>query len=474
MFLARHGSAQMPDRKGRVWNYSPAELTEAGQAQAHALGQSLAEVKLDAVYASDLLRAKQTAEAIADATGAGMVVDPRLREIDIGEHEGASLDALSRDHPEFVPWLAIAFGGRFPRSDFRVPASLRFPGGESVEEMLARSLPAFLEITERHRGETAVIVAHQWLVQALLCHVTGTPIESYDRFAVPQASLTLVEAGDEGRGVLHVLNGTRRLGEAAGGRLAVGSDERRLANDPDRADTCRVFVIRHGEAMRVQAGAPVYSHRPVPLTPVGEAQADGLAQALRPIAIDAVYTSDLLRARQTAERIAAPHGLAPIVEPALREIALGEFEGMTRERVHAEHPRFVPWLEVSFVGRFPSDGFHHPADLAFPAGESVAGIYPRVREAFERIVARHLGGTVVIAAHGWVIQPLLCHVIDCEVANYFRFPLGYASTTMVEVDADARGVLEAFNGGAPLAEVAGGRLGGSAFARTGDREEALG
>lgn len=454
LFLARHGSARMPDDQGRVWNYSDAQLTDAGLAQGRELGEALRGVRIDAIYSSDLLRARQTAQLIAHATGAPIVIDERLRELDIGSHEGTTLAALRQRHREFVPWLEIAFGGRFPHADFRIPATLRFPDGESVSDMFARVLPAFLEIVEQRQDQTVVIVAHQWVVQALLCHVTGAPVDRYDRLAVPQAALTFVEAEPNGRGVLHILNGTRRLGEAAGRRLG----SRLSHGDPDMAGTCRLFLVRHGHAMRVESGEPVYSHRPVPLTDVGEAQVRQLARILRDVPLDAVYTSDLLRAAQTAEPIAAAHDLEPIVEPQLREIALGDFEGMTLDRVRVEHPRFAPWLEVAFAGRFPSESFHHPAELCFPAGESVLGVYERVREPFLRIVNAHLGGAIVIVSHGWVIQPLLCHVVGCEPTQYFRLPVHYASVTLVEVGPDGRGVLEILNGGVPVFAFAGGRL----------------
>jgi broad specificity phosphatase PhoE len=459
VFLARHGSARMPDADGRIWNYSDAELTEVGLAQATELGEALREVDVDAIYTSDLLRARQTSEVIGRATGAPIAMDRRLREVDIGEHEGTTLARLRERHHEFVPWLEIAFGARFPQAGFRIPASLRFPGGESVTDMLDRALPSFLEIARQRQGQTVVLVAHQWLVQALLCHIVAAGVDRYDRFAVPQASLTFAEVAPDGRGVLYVLNGRRRLTDAAGGRVVRSRSASRAAPDPDAKATCRLFLIRHGHAMRVEEGEPVYSHRPVPLTDTGEEQARRLARVLTDVPLDAIYTSDLLRASQTAETVAAGREVAPTVEPGLREVSLGDFEGMTLERVRAEHPRFAPWLEVAFAGTFPTEEFHHPADLRFPSGESVLDIHERVRQVFRRIVKQHLGGNVAIVAHGWVIQPLLCSVVGCPPTEYFRLLLGYATVTLVEVDEDGHGVLEMLNGRLPLLETAGGRLG---------------
>jgi alpha-ribazole phosphatase len=198
--------------------------------------------------------------------------------------------------------------------------------------------------------------------------------------------------------------------------------------------------------MVVEEGEPVYSHHPIGLTPDGRRQSQHLASALAPVRLDAVYTSDLNRAQETAEPLAAVQGLEPVVMPELREISLGDFEGMTLARVYAEQERFVPWLEVSFNDWFPSEEFHHPAELAFPGGESVLAVYERVIEPFQQIIRAHLGGTIAVISHGWVLQPLLCHVLGAPAQSYFRLQLRYAAPSLVEVDADGRGVLEVLNG----------------------------
>lgn len=238
----------------------------------------------------------------------------------------------------------------------------------------------------------------------------------------------------------------------------------------DLRSTCRVFLVRHGQAMVVEEGGPVFSHHPIGLTADGRRQAQRLASTLAPVRLDAVYTSDLNRARETAEPVAAVQGLSPVVVPELREISLGDFEGMTLARVHAEHDRFIPWLEVAFNERFPSDEFHHPAELVFPGGESVVSVYERVIEPFLRIVRAHLGGTIAVVGHGWVIQPLLCHVLGAPTTSYFRLQLRYAAPALVEVDADGFGVLEVLNAGTHVGEATGpGVAGAEAGAATQER-----
>lgn len=472
MFLFRHGQAQMPNEQGQVWNYSEAALTDAGRHRAGELAAALAGVHLDAVYASDLHRTRQTAEAIANPHSLPVIPDERLRELNIGDFEGMTLARLGQLDGRFLPWLQVYFEGRHAGLGFHVPADLSWPGGESVGATLGRVLPAFLEMARRSQGRTIAVCTHAYVLQALLCHIVGIEVAKYWSFAAPPASFTMVDVGTDGRGVLRALNGELNLPALVGGRLPLRRDDDcRLAahstvpdsESDDLRSTCRVFLARHGQSMVVEDGEPVYSHHPVGLTVEGRRQARVLASMLAPVRLDAVYTSDLNRARETADPVAAVQRLTPVVVPELREISLGDFEGMTLARVHAEQERFIPWLEVAFNLRFPSEEFHHPADLVFPGGESVASVYKRVLEPFLRIVRAHLGGTIAVVGHGWVLQPLLCHVLGAPTANYYRFQLSYASPTLVEVDADGRGVLEALNSGAYMASA--GPAAGEAEAR---------
>jgi alpha-ribazole phosphatase len=454
MFLLRHGRAEMPDEHGRVWNYSDAALAAAGRRRAAELGALLSSVPIDAVFTSDLRRARETAEAIASPQEVPVIPDPRLRELNIGDFEGMTLPRLRQIDRRFLPWLEIYFEGRHAGPDFHIPSDLAWPGGESVAGTLRRALPAFLDIAREWQGRTVAVCTHAYVLQALLCHVVDLDVSQYWTFAGLNASLTLVEVGADGRGVVRTLNGDLGLDMLVAGRLPLrGQDGMVVEDSPksgagsdDLRSTCRVFLARHGQSMVVEEGEPVYSHHPIGLTPDGRRQSQRLASALAPVRLDAVYTSDLNRAQETAGPLAAVQGLEPVVMPELREISLGDFEGMTLARVHAEQERFVPWLEVSFNDWFPSEEFHHPAELAFPGGESVLAVYERVIEPFQRIIRAHLGGTIAVISHGWVLQPLLCHVLGAPAHSYFRLQLRYAAPSLVEVDANGRGVLEVLNG----------------------------
>ncbi|MCL4395208.1 MAG: histidine phosphatase family protein, partial [Chloroflexi bacterium] len=114
--------------------------------------------------------------------------------------------------------------------------------------------------------------------------------------------------------------------------------------------------------------------------------------------IDAIYSSDLQRARETAQIIARPHSLPVEVDQRLREIALGEWEGLRVIEVMVQYPREYSERQQS------------PLHSRAPGGESVAEVAARMREAADEIACARPGERVVIVSHGLALATLLCRV----------------------------------------------------------------
>ena len=351
--------------------------------RAATLSAILAPLKIDAVYASGEPRATRVATVVAAPTEAPLIVDPRLH---------------------------------------------------AADDLGSAAVALFCELVRVRQNGTIVIVCERRVVQVLLSFVMEAGAENAHRFDVAELSLTAVEAGRDGHGVLRALNADRNAAPAAPG-------------------SSKVYLIRHGHAMSVEKGGPAYSHHPIPLSPHGREQAARVGAALQSGAVAALYSSDLVRARETSQIIGGAIGLDVVVDETLRELALGDFEGMTLERVHAEHPRFVPWLEITFRERFPTRDFHHPAELSFPNGQSVLEVHERALATFLRIVRANRGHTVAIVSHGWILQPLLCHIVGASPNLYYRFSLPTATLSLAAVGDDGRGELEIFNGAVGLTEL---------------------
>ena len=218
-FLVRHGQASVPDQEGRYFSKGLVPLTETGERQAASVGELLRAADLDTIWASELLRARQTAEIISRVTGVPALYDKRLQEVDSGDLDGSSFAELERDHPEFLPWIGSGFKQGFSDSTGHLDSTLRFPGGESVEDAAARAIAAFQQIAAAHMSGCIAIVSHAWVTSSILCHVLGIPVTQYFRFGMANAGVSLVRVGPDGRGMLDALNVSVPLDALAGGSV---------------------------------------------------------------------------------------------------------------------------------------------------------------------------------------------------------------------------------------------------------------
>jgi broad specificity phosphatase PhoE len=159
LLLARHGETDW-NRELRIQGSSDVALNDLGREQARALAQELADVELDAIYASDLARARATAEAVAETHGLEVRVDPRLRERSFGSWEGLTREDIA----------AFPEGSRHD--------------GESDEEVRARVLEAVEEIARAHPGEQVLVVSHGGALNTLWHHALGVRVERWENCAV--------------------------------------------------------------------------------------------------------------------------------------------------------------------------------------------------------------------------------------------------------------------------------------------------
>jgi broad specificity phosphatase PhoE len=143
-----------------------------------------------------------------------------------------------------------------------------------------------------------------------------------------------------------------------------------------------LLLARHGETDWNREGRWQGWADP-PLNDTGRAQARELAEQLRSTPFDAVYSSDLARARETAEIVAAPHGVPVVADAGLREIDVGSWSGLTRAELEE---------------RFP--------DGERPDGETRDQHSARVHAAVERIARANLGRRVLVVTHGGTMRAL--------------------------------------------------------------------
>jgi len=156
---------------------------------------------------------------------------------------------------------------------------------------------------------------------------------------------------------------------------------------------CELTLIRHGETPDNRIGRWQGS-RDIPLSEVGLAQAEALRTRLAEESFDALYTSDLSRARQTMDTVRPDQAVT--VTETLREVRLGPFEGLTSAEIKASHPE-------AFQRRIESDD---PADFTFalPGMESRVAFNQRAAEAVQACTSGHAGQRVLVICHGGVLR----------------------------------------------------------------------
>lgn len=165
---------------------------------------------------------------------------------------------------------------------------------------------------------------------------------------------------------------------------------------PDGAT--EVLLIRHGASAPARAGAPfplVDGQGDPELAPEGREQAEQVGERLGGETFDALYVTTLRRTHETAAPLARRLGMEPLVEPGLREVHLGEWEGGAFRRKVAENDAIAQRM------------FAEERWDVIPGAESSEAFAARVEEALTRLAAKHAGGRIAVFTHGGVIAQAL-------------------------------------------------------------------
>ncbi|PLZ03317.1 histidine phosphatase family protein [Burkholderia sp. WAC0059] len=191
--------------------------------------------------------------------------------------------------------------------------------------------------------------------------------------------------------------------------------------------TTQILFIRHGETAWNRLKR-IQGHLDIPLSPSGEEQARQLAsrlagEAARGARLDAIWSSDLGRARQTAQPTAQALGLLPLrLSEGLRERLYGAFQGHDDKEVAARFPDgFARWQA-------------READFAPPAGESLRAFYQRVVQAAQTIVAAHRGQRIACFTHGGVLDCLYRFARGLALETPRDYPLLNASINAIDFE----------------------------------------
>lgn len=198
IYLVRHGETEW-NALMKFQGQTDVPLSDRGRQQAGLLGERLAGEKFQGFYASDLTRAYETAAIISRHHGLNIETIPELRELNFGAWEGLTNKEIKESFADEVKrW-------------WENPLSTRIPGGETLGEMVERSVVAVKKIVERHNGENVVVVSHGGAIRSIVGSVLGMDLNKYWRLRLDNACLNIIDFPEWEKGILMLFNDCSHL-----------------------------------------------------------------------------------------------------------------------------------------------------------------------------------------------------------------------------------------------------------------------
>ena len=185
-YLVRHGVTEW-NSGGRLQGHTDIPLSESGREEGRLTAKRLARVQLVAAYASDLVRAQETADLVLEGQDVPLSLTSGLRELNYGEWEGRTFQWIEEGNPS-GPIQNIAKDPDFAP-----------PGGESTTELCERVMEVAKRLMEAHGGDDSVlVVGHGGSLRALAVGMLGLPAVSLWRMGTSTASVSILRQRDEG------------------------------------------------------------------------------------------------------------------------------------------------------------------------------------------------------------------------------------------------------------------------------------
>ena len=198
IIIIRHGETEW-NKTGRFQGHSDVPLSAEGRTQAAALGKNLVVDHVDAIYASDLTRAMETAAPLAQRFGLEVISDPQLRELNFGAWEGRNFNDVNAENPNAM------------KNFYTDPEQADIPESEPFPEFQRRIAGRVREIVAQERGKRIVIVSHGASIRILLADLLSMPIRSIWHLSQLNTAVNKIRFEDDGFAVVTLMNDTSHL-----------------------------------------------------------------------------------------------------------------------------------------------------------------------------------------------------------------------------------------------------------------------
>jgi broad specificity phosphatase PhoE len=196
--------------------------------------------------------------------------------------------------------------------------------------------------------------------------------------------------------------------------------------------TTMILLIRHGETLGNRDGM-FRGQKDFPLNENGRAQARSLAEELAAWRIDALYSSPLSRAMETARPLAEARGLSVIEEAGFNNIRLGDWEGRLKREIEAEQPElWKVWIR-------------EPEKLKREGAETLGQVQERSYTALMEIIGERTGGQIALVSHRAVLKPLIARCLGIREPYFWRIHMDTAAYSILEHTAEQGFLLTLLN-----------------------------
>ena len=410
LLLVRHGLSSFNKERRIQGRDDLSNLSEEGHEQARALGRSLQDVSIQAVYSSPLQRAAATTASLLETQG-GQTTDPvfddGLLEVDLEPWSGQTIDELMQGSTEaYKIWKQRPMELELQRRD----GSSYKPLPELMEQ--ARGFISTL--LERHPAtgnDTVLVVAHNAILRCLMLVLLGEPDHGFRRLRVDNTSLSVfnIRPGDNGPQVqIECLNSTTHLQPL-----------------PGKGKNARLILVRHGETDWNKAGR-FQGQIDIPLNENGRRQAAAARDFLKNIPIDRAWSSTLSRPTETAQIILEAHPDVPLTQiDGLVEIGHGVWEGKLESEIRED------WSELLDTWK------RAPETVQMPEGETIQDVWARSVRSWGEIAGElKPEETVLVVAHDAVNKTILCDLLGLTPADIWAVKQGNGGVTVVDIAAD--------------------------------------
>ena len=410
LLLVRHGLSSFNKERRIQGRDDLSNLSEEGHEQARALGRSLQDVSLQAIYSSPLQRAAATTASLLETKG-GQTPDPvfddGLLEVDLEPWSGQTIDELMQGSTEaYKIWKQRPMELELQRRD----GSSYKPLPELMEQ--ARGFISTL--LERHPAtgnDTVLVVAHNAILRCLMLVLLGEPDHGFRRLRVDNTSLSVfnIRPGDNGPQVqIECLNSTTHLQPL-----------------PEKGKNARLILVRHGETDWNKAGR-FQGQIDIPLNENGRRQAAAARDFLKDIPIDRAWSSTLSRPTETAQIILEAHPDVPLTQiDGLVEIGHGVWEGKLESEIRED------WSELLDTWK------RAPETVQMPEGETIQDVWARSVRSWGEIAGElKPEETVLVVAHDAVNKTILCDLLGLTPADIWAVKQGNGGVTVVDIAAD--------------------------------------